>query len=470
MRLIVAANSAPRWQEGTGLLPRSPGGLVPMLAELLREGGDWVCMAPSGSPPAAAVTLTELPGGIRLHELSMPALVTEQHYSAVGTRVLLWLFHYLLDAAYEPTFDSAFDAAWAGYEAVNQAYADRLASVVSQAPDELVLVNDHHLFLVPEMLERAGRRPGTLAYFHGLPWCEPDYFGLLPAAVGGRILASMLRCDVIGFHCTRWARAFAACCERYLPGCHAGDDGMQLGGRRSRLAVAPFPLDVATLDRMGGDSATARWQEDLGRLAGGRRVVARADRIDLWKNLPRGFAAYQQLLEGHPGLADQWWFLAVVTAPTRVTERGSQLRRRCEDMVTGLNQRFGRPGRPAVSLVYPDLDTSRNCVVAGLSAAAVTLVNPTFDGMNLVAKEALYLAGGAPLLLSQNAGAFEQLAGYVTPLQPFSVGDTASALGAAMDDGVRPASQSVRELLSGQDTAGWLAALTGPTGAAGRAD
>jgi trehalose-6-phosphate synthase len=32
------------------------------------------------------------------------------------------------------------------------------------------------------------------------------------------------------------------------------------------------------------------------RLAGGRQVIARADRIDLWKNLPRGFAAYERLL------------------------------------------------------------------------------------------------------------------------------------------------------------------------------
>jgi trehalose 6-phosphate synthase len=44
-------------------------------------------------------------------------------------------------------------------------------------------------------------------------------------------------------------------------------------------------------------------------------------------------------------------------------------------------------------MVYPDLATTRNCVVAALSGADLTLVNPTFDGMNLVAKEALFLGG-----------------------------------------------------------------------------
>jgi trehalose 6-phosphate synthase len=429
-----------------------------MLAELLSEGGDWVCAAPSGGP----VPVTELPGGIRLHHIHLSAQVSEQHYMAIGTRVLLWLFHYLLDTVYEPSFDSSFTAAWAGYETANQAYARQLATIVTQAPDELLLVNDHHLFLVPEMLEQAGRRPGTLAYFHGLPWCEPDYFGLLPAAIGRRILASMLRCDVIGFHCTRWARAFAACCERYLPGCHADVEGVQADGRRTRLAVGPFPLDAAALERMRGDGATGRWQEHIARLAGGRRLLARADRIDLWKNLPRGFAAYQRLLERDPGIAREWWFCAVATAPSRGTERSAELRRRCEDMVTSINERFGTPDRPAVSLIYPDLATSRNCVVAVFSAAAVTLVNPTFDGMNLVAKEALYLADRAPLLLSRNAGAFEQLAGHVTPLQPFGVEDTAIAMADAMDGGARPSPPSLRGLLCGQGASGWLAGLTGP--------
>jgi trehalose 6-phosphate synthase len=460
MGLIVAANSSPRWDEGAGLLPRSPGGLVPMLAELLSDGGDWVCTAPPGGPPAAAVS--ELPGGIRLHHVALPALAAEQHYSAVSTRVLLWLFHYLLDTAYEPAFDSSFAAVWSGYETVNQAYARRLADLITQAPDELVLVNDHHLFLVPELLDQAGRRPGALAFFHGLPWCEPDYFGVLPAAVGRRILASLLRCDVIGFHCTRWARAFAACCERYLPGCHADDAGVRVGdGHRTRLAVAPFPLDTPALDRIRGESATARWQEDVARRAAGRRVLARADRIDLWKNLPRGVAAYQRLLERDPGLAGQWWFCAVATAPSRLNERTAELRRRCEETVAALNQRFGAPGRPAVSLIYPDLATSRNCVTAALSAASVTLVNPTFDGMNLVAKEALYLAEGAPLLLSRNAGAFEELAGHVTPLQPFSVAETADALAGALDRAAPAVKPPPAGLLRGGGAPGWLARLTG---------
>ncbi|MCO5995922.1 trehalose-6-phosphate synthase [Actinoallomurus rhizosphaericola] len=462
VKLIVCSNSAPRWQDGAGLLPRSPGGLVPLLATLLGEhGGDWVCTMPADGPQGAEpVETTRLPGDVTLHRLRLPPATVEQHYEGIGVRVLLWLFHYLLDTARQP--GEGLAEAWSGYEAVNRAYADRVASLMTGSPDEFVLVNDHHLFLVPEMLRRRADRRGRVAFFQGLPWCEPEYFGVLPASIRDRVLAGLLCADVVGFHCTRWARAFLACCARYLPGCAVDEDGATFDGHRTRVTVAPFPLDVAMVERLRGEPATAEWRARLDRDAGGRRMIARADRIDLWKNLPRGFAAYRSLLDRDPGLAEEWWFCAVATPPGRPTERTRDLRRECEETVADLNERFGAPGRPAVSLIYPDLATTRNCVVAALSRADLTLVNPTFDGMNLVAKEALYLGERGPLLLSVNAGAYEGLAGHVTPVHPFDVEATASALRDAMTCHTTPAERAAaRRLLRDQDATDWLNRMMG---------
>jgi trehalose 6-phosphate synthase len=464
LRLIVCSNSAPRWQDGAGLLPRSPGGLVPLLATLLgRHGGDWVCTMPvddAAQPSGASgsVEVTRLPGGVTLHGLRLPQTMVDRHYETIGVRLLLWLFHYLLDTARQP--DGRLAEAWSGYEAVNRAYADRLVTLMTGSPDEFVLVNDHHLFLVPEMLGRREERRGRVAFFQGLPWCEPDYFGVLPAYIRDRILTSLLSADVIGFHCTRWARAFAGCCARFLPGCTVDDGGVTYDGHRTRVTVAPFPLDVAMVERLHGEPATAVWRARLRRDAHGRRVIARADRIDLWKNLPRGFAAYRSVLERKPGLAGEWWFCAVATPPGRPTERTRELQRECEDMVADINERFGAPGRPAVSMIYPDLATTRNCVVAALSEADLALVNPTFDGMNLVAKEALYL--GARLLLSVNAGAYEQLAGHVTPVHPFDSEATAATMLDAMTSGAATEGPAAaRGLLREQDATDWLDRMTG---------
>ncbi len=465
MKLIVCSNSAPRWQNGVGLLPRSPGGLVPLLVTLLEEfGGDWICTAPAGVPDRDGEPV-RLPGEVTLHQVRLPEPVLEQHYLTIGVRLMLWLFHYLLDTSREPAFDSEFARAWAGYEAVNRAYAGRLAGVAANSVDELILINDYHLFLLPELLSGPVERRGRLAFFHGLPWCEPDYYGILPAAIRDRILVSLLCCDVVGFHDSRWAAAFLSCCARFLPGCRVSEREVAYQGHETRIAVAPFPLDIDALRRMDTESSTDRWRERMAVLGAGRRVVARADRLDLWKNQPRGFAAYRALLDREPDLSGQWWFCAVATPPSRTTERSREHQRLCEAMVADINDRFATPDRPAVSLVYPDAASSRNCVTAALSGAEVTLVNPTIDGMNLVAKEALFLAERAPLLLSVNAGAYEHLAGHVMPVQPYDVTATATALREAMGGtgsapcGFPGGRAELRHLLAGQGAAGWLAQL-----------
>jgi hypothetical protein len=67
-------------------------------------------------------------------------------------------------------------------------------------------------------------------------------------------------------------------------------------------------------------------------------------------------------------------------------------------------------------LVHDNRADTRNRAVAALSQAAAVLINPTYDGFNLAAKEALLLSDRATILLSRNAGAFEQLAPAVLPL------------------------------------------------------
>ena len=465
MRLIVASNSAPRWRDGIGLEPRSPGGLVPLLAGLLGEhGGDWVCTAPPGESDWAAEPV-RLPGDITVYQVFERPDVLEQHYLTIGVRLMLWLFHYLFDTSTMPTFDADFARAFDAYERVNRAHAERLRALAA-GPDDVLLVNDYHLFLVPEMLRAEGRRnDGRMLYFHGLPWCEPAYFGILPDALRNRILTSLLHCDVVGFHDSRWARAFIACCVRYLPSCRAGDDTVELDGRTTRVVVASFPLDIPVLDAMRTDQRTTSWQERLGEIAVGRRVLARADRLDLWKNQVRGFAAYGTLLEREPELAEHWWFCAVATPPTRGTERSAAHQQRCEAIVDELNKKYGAPGRPAISLIYPSVASTRNCAVAALSSAAATIVNPTLDGMNLVSKEALYLGPDVPSVLSVNAGSYEELAPYVLGVQPYDVLGTAEALRTAMSaDRASTAPDRRAELVStlaGHGPAGWLDRLLG---------
>jgi trehalose 6-phosphate synthase len=74
----------------------------------------------------------------------------------------------------------------------------------------------------------------------------------------------------------------------------------------------------------------------------------------------------------------------------------------------------------------------------------------------------LFLGEGNPLVLSINAGAYEQLESYVSPVHPFDVEATSAALLEAMDGNGVPADQVAgrRRLLNDHGAAEWLDELS----------
>jgi trehalose 6-phosphate synthase len=468
VRLITCSNSAPKIDADTRELrisPGSPGGLLPIMGALLGAvGGHWIYTAPTESTAPVAPPPTA--GRIVLTPIVLSEQLAASHYDRVSIRTLLWLFHYVFDTTYEPSFDPARSAGWSGYEAVNERFAQEIVRAHQNSSEEVVLVHDFHLMLVPHYVAAlAPHRRSRLVYFHHVPWCDPDYFGILPDRLRTAILESLLRCDVIGFHTRRWADAFLACCERYLPAVKRDDSQLEYHDHRSVVKVAPGPIDGEALEVLRRDPATTAWRERLMDRSRDRRPIVRVDRLDLWKNVIRGFEAFELLLERHPDLARDLWFCAIVTPPRKPTDRSARYRTRCEETVARINEKLGPvagTGVEPISLVYPEPgDNSRHRAVAALEVSSVTLVNPTLDGLNMVAKEAVMVGPGAPLLLSVNAGAYEQLWPGVTPLHPFDIEATAEALLAGLSTGAGPRMAECQALLRRESATGWLCGLLG---------
>jgi trehalose 6-phosphate synthase len=100
--------------------------------------------------------------------------------------------------------------------------------------------------------------------------------------------------------------------------------------------------------------------------------------------------------------------------------------------------------------------------VAGYKQFDVLLVNPIYDGMNLVAKEGITVnrRGGA-LVLSENAGTHEELGEWAITINPFDVDATAQALHRAllMDPVERHArAEKMRAVVQQNDVARWISA------------
>ena len=100
--------------------------------------------------------------------------------------------------------------------------------------------------------------------------------------------------------------------------------------------------------------------------------------------------------------------------------------------------------------------------VAAYKQYDALLVNPIFDGLNLVSKEApLVNARDGVLILSENAGSHEELGEWAITVNPFDVYGQAQAINTALtmpQDERRSRIEGIRGCVREHDLAAWIAA------------
>jgi trehalose 6-phosphate synthase len=96
-----------------------------------------------------------------------------------------------------------------------------------------------------------------------------------------------------------------------------------------------------------------------------------------------------------------------------------------------INGRLGHDGWEPIDLRVQE---DYRFAVAAYGAYDALLVNPVFDGMNLVAMEGpLVNRRRGALVLSRNAGAFGRLGRHALPINPFDLAETAEAIRLALE-------------------------------------
>ena len=207
----------------------------------------------------------------------------------------------------------------------------------------------------------------------------------------------------------------------------------------------------------------------LDEVVGDRAVIGRVDRVELSKNLLRGFLAYGDLLERHPEHRGRVVFVAGAYPSREGVPAYAAYRADVEKVVQEVNERFGTPDwTPIVLHVEDDFPRS----VAILRRAEVLLVNPIRDGLNLVATEgALVNDRHAVLALSPEAGAWERLHPGALRVPPFDVAGTADVLHHALTmapDERERRHRALRDLAEARTPRHWMADQLAAARLAGR--
>jgi len=446
-------------------LTKGPGGLVTALSSLAgATHATWVAitrddadrsLAERGDP---APLITEDGTRYDVAFVDPGAEAYELFYSVISNPLLWFIQHYLWDLAREPIVDSAIQRAWNdGYVRVNRDIADRVVVEAERSrKPALVFVQDYQMYCVPRLIRE--RLPEVrIQHFVHIPWPTPQYWTILPKNIRDAVVHGMLGADIIGFQTPRDVRNFLMTCEENLGlTVDLRERTVFFDGRAIWVRNYPISIDPQSF-LAHADRPEVRAEEERILQWRPKYLILRVDRTDLSKNIVRGFLAYERMLAAHPELYGQVLFWAFLQPSRQDIDDYRAYLGHVLSVAARINRGYSRGGWAPIRV---EIEDNMERAIAGYRSFDVLLVNPIYDGMNLVAKEGpLCNRRNGVLVLSENAGSHEELGEFVLTVNPFDIDETADALyrGLMMEQRQRKARITrIRETVRTNDVTRWI--------------
>jgi trehalose 6-phosphate synthase len=466
-KLLIASNRGPvelsRGESGELVARRGGGGLVTALSAVSRFTDlTWIAagMTPADRELAHAPREKQYAdGGLHVRFVDIPANVYQKHYNVICNSHLWFLQHYMWNTPRLPNISRSVYEAWdAGYVIANEMFADAIvAEAESHGHPPYVMLQDYHLYLTPKLVRQ--RLPGAIIqHFTHIPWPDPRYWALMPQVMRRAIFEHLCAADIVGLQTVRDTRNFLFCAETFLPGADIDfrRSTVWFDGHLTMVRAYPIAVDAEGLTAFAQSEEVRAYEAQLEPLMTGRTIV-RVDRAEPSKNLLRGFRAFDLLIQRHPELRSDTRLLAFVV-PSR-TDVGVYQTYTDEvfELVEAINDEYGTPFWQPITMFY---ENNYAQAIAAMKHYDVLMVNPVIDGMNLVAKEGpLVNRNDGVLLLSETAGAYEQLAEHVLPLAPADIEGMVRALYRAlrMPRGERKTrATALRDAVASDDILEWM--------------
>ncbi|MBK1661061.1 alpha,alpha-trehalose-phosphate synthase (UDP-forming) [Paracraurococcus ruber] len=400
-RLVVVANRVP----DPAARGATAGGLAVALQDALtRREAVWfgwsgrIAEATGGEPAETRI------GRIAYTTLDLGREDHRRYYAGFSNASLWPTLHYRLGLAQFDRQD------YAGYRAVNAAFADALAPRLR--PDDTVWVHDFHLFPMAAELRRRGCGQ-RIGFFLHVPFPPAALFCALPRAE--ELLADLAGYDVIGLQT-----------EDDVTNLRAALIGIGQPEAAARVAAFPIGIEAEPFAALAVKALEKRETERFRLSLVERALIIGVDRLDYTKGLPQRFCGYGQLLARFKAHRSKVTYLQVAPVSRGDVAEYRTLRRELDEWVGRINGQHAEPDW--APLRYMTRAVARPVLAGFMRMARVGLVTPLRDGMNLVAKE--YVAAQDPedpgvLVLSRFAGAVAQLPGalLVNPLDPDEIAE-----------------------------------------------
>lgn len=437
--LVIASNRGPvkyvEDERGELVASRGAGGLVTALSEVMKHAsGLWVAAALTAGDRKMVKMHSDghLSAGLddndlRIRYLTFDRQTFDRYYNRISNSVFWFLNHSMWNLPMHPRFNENTPGDWECYREVNRIFADALAKEISGTEETSpVMLHDYHLTLVAGYLRELD--PAAFIYhFTHTPWAQPDMMKVLPGLMAHEILEGMLANDLLGFQARRWSQNFMWCCDQIL----GADVDLAKGivthdGVNTMVRDYPISIDVPAVRKLAYSEAAQPHLAWLDRILQGRKLILRIDRLELSKNIVRGFWAYEKMLREHASLQGRVVHVALLYPSRRAIPEYRQYEATVFEVHDRINDELGTDDWQPIVLINED-----NYVRALACSRKydVLIVNPIVDGMNLVAKEgpAVNETDGV-VVLSRNAGAWHELEFGVLGINPYDLHEMSEAL------------------------------------------
>ncbi len=411
------------------------GGLVSTLKPLMEKvQGTWVAASTNPLDNEIAtqyknnkIPLTGNNPDFHVEFLTIDSKKYDDYYNAISNSVLWYIHHYIWKPPEnEELFNEIYYSWQDGYIPVNKDFAQKIIELDSLSEEKsLVMLQDYHLYLTADFI-RYKVDDIFLNQFIHVPWPEADYFAMLPGYMIDSILEGLLANDVVGFHIPRYADNFLKSCEGYADKVDYENSTVYNDGQETMVRSYPISVDTSGLKELSKSSNVKKYEDQIHNIKGENFLIYRTDRSDMSKNIARGFLGYEKFLRDYPEYQGRVKFL-VTGKPTRENlDDYKNYRNAIKLLIERINWLYSNPDWKPIEEIF---DAPYELVVAAYKNYDCLMVNPICDGMNVVSKEGpLVNETNGGMILSEQAGSYEELKDYVINVDPYDVAGTSEAI------------------------------------------
>ena len=469
-RVVIVSNRGPvtfsREESGEREYSRGAGGLVTALNAVARRRSEaiWIASAQSEEDVRVARENQDEPyevEGLKVVLVEHEGEAYDLMYNRLANPLLWFVQHGLYDQPYDPALGDDTKRAWEeGYLPVNENFAEAVARVLEASAEgggePVILVHDYQLYMTPLFLRERLEGDAFVSLFVHIPWPEPDHWRVLPKYVREGVLRSLLEADIVAFHTRRYARNFVRTAHEVLKVEADEEEGTIYNrGREVWARSYPISIDPDEFKELARSEEVLEQEEFVKNLPG--KLLLRVDRMDLSKNVVRGFNAYDRMLERHPEMREEVTFLARLQPSRGDIPEYARYAEVIQKAVDEVNEKHSTSSWEPVVLSMED---NFPLSIAAYKNYDALLVNAVRDGMNLIAKEATVVnERDGLLILSEGAGAHEELGEHALTVNPFDVDEQADKIYEAltMPDGERNRrAEALKWTVMKNDIAEWV--------------